>query len=82
MRDASGVEYADLYIRLEHLAHDIEPLAQHLGFTPDVPIANQTARPRDWRGFRTEKDAELLADLCAHDIAAHGYAFDPDGTSD
>jgi len=78
MRDGAGAGHADLYIRLEHLAQDIEPLAQHLGFVPDVPIANQSARPRDWRGFYTESDAELLADLCAQDIAAHGYAFDPD----
>ena len=77
MTDGAGVTHADLYIRLEHLYDDIAPLAAHLGFTPDLPIANASERPRDWRGFYTESDAELLAELCAPDIAAHGYRFDP-----
>lgn len=77
MVDGAGHTHADLYIRLEHLEDDIAPLAAHLGFTPIVPIANASARPRDWRGFYTELDAELLADLCGDDINAHGYGFDP-----
>jgi len=78
MTDGAGVVHGDLYIRLEHLADDIAALNDHLGFTLNVPIANASTRPRDWRGFYTESDAELLADLCAVDIAAHGYGFDPD----
>lgn len=77
MTDGAGLTHANLYIRLEHLAEDIAPLVAHLGFTPDVPVANASQRPRDWRGFYTESDIELLADLCADDIAAHGYSFDP-----
>ena len=77
MTDGAGTQHADLYIRLEHLRDDIAPLAAHLGFMPDLPIANASARPRDWRGFYTESDAELLGDLCAADIASHGYSFDP-----
>jgi putative transposase len=77
MTDAVGVQHADLYIRLEHLSTDIAPLADHLGFAPDIPVENVSARPRDWRGFYTESDAMLLGDLCAQDIALHGYAFDP-----
>lgn len=78
LTDGAGTVHSDLYIRLERLADDIAPLADHLGFVPDMPVANQSARPRDWRGFYTESDAELIADICAADIAAHGYAFDPD----
>lgn len=77
MTDAGGVVHADLYIRLEHLADDIAPLAAHLGFTPDVPVANASGRARDWRGFYTESDAELVGDICAVDIETHGYDFDP-----
>lgn len=77
LTDGAGQEHADLYIRLEHLAEDIAPLVSHLGFTPEVPIANASARPRDWRGFYTDADAELLANLCAPDIARFGYGFDP-----
>lgn len=77
MTDGAGAVHADLYIRLEHLAADIAPLADHLGFMPDMKIANASARPRDWRGFYTEQDAQLLEELCASDIKAHGYSFDP-----
>jgi len=68
---------ADLYIRLEHLAQDIAPLEAHLGFALDMQIANASARPRDWRGFYTESDAELLGELCATDVKTHRYTFDP-----
>ena len=47
MTDGAGVRHADLYIRLEHLADDLAPLATHLGFMPVLPIANQSKRPRD-----------------------------------
>ncbi|HCP82221.1 MAG TPA: Type II secretory pathway, pullulanase PulA [Octadecabacter sp.] len=77
MKDGAGRTHADLYIRLEHLAEDMAPLTAHLGFTPKVPVANQSARARDWRGFYTESDAELLGELCATDIKTHGYSFDP-----
>lgn len=77
MTDGAGVEHADLYIRLEHLAEDMAPLNKHLGFTLDMGVANASARPRDWRGFYTESDAELLGELCAQDVKNHGYGFDP-----
>ncbi len=76
MTDGAGMVHADLYIRLEHLQQDMAPLVDHLGFMPDMPVANTSVRPRDWRGFYSSQDAELLAEICARDIAAHGYAFD------
>ncbi|MBU2994732.1 sulfotransferase family 2 domain-containing protein [Octadecabacter sp. 1_MG-2023] len=80
MTDGAGVEHADLYIRLENLKQDSAPLIDLLGFDLEIPIANASARPRDWRGFYTESDAERLADLCSQDIKLHGYSFDPEGT--
>lgn len=77
MKDGAGVEHADLYIRLEHLEEDMEPLVKHLGFVPEMPVANKSERPRDWRGFYTAYDAEKLGEYCAQDIAAYGYTFDP-----
>lgn len=77
MTDGAGQVHADLYIRLEHFEDDVAPLAAHLGFTPQLPHANASDRARDWRSFYTEADAKRLADICAPDIAAHGYAFDP-----
>lgn len=77
LTDGAGDTHADLYIRLEHLPADLAPLEAHLGFTLNLPIANASARPRDWRGFYTEADAEMLGELCAQDIARHHYEFDP-----
>lgn len=75
--DGAGHQHSALFIRLEHLDADIAPLADHLGFTPNLPRANQSNRPRDWRPFYSDADAAVLAQICAVDIAAHGYAFDP-----
>lgn len=77
MTDGAGTHHANLYIRLEHLKDDLARLETHLGFILDMPVANASARPRDWRGFYTESDAELLGEICAPDIKTHGYTFDP-----
>ena len=76
VRGADGKDHARLYARLEHLDEDLAPLEAHLGFalTP-LPRANQSARPRDWRGLYSDRDAELVAALCAEDIARFGYRF-------
>ena len=65
-----------LFVRLEHLEEDIAPVAAHLGFVPDMPRANASARARDWRGYYGDVDVALVADVCAGDIARFGYAFD------
>ncbi|RUS65169.1 Type II secretory pathway, pullulanase PulA [Pseudorhodobacter sp. E13] len=82
LRDASGVEHCQLYIRLEHLAQDIAPLEAHLGFslTP-LPRANRSARDTDWRGYYSDADAALIARICAEDITRFGYRFDDAATS-
>ncbi|NCO87310.1 MAG: sulfotransferase family protein [Rhodobacterales bacterium] len=77
MRDSTGRERASAYLRLEHLATDLAPLAAHLGFLPRMGRANVTARPRDWRGFYTDATAEIVARIAAGDIARFGYRFDP-----
>ncbi len=77
LRGADGKDHASLYARLEHLDEDLAPLESHLGFalTP-LARANQSERPRDWRGFYSDGDAARLADICAQDIARFGYRFD------
>jgi len=76
LRDRFGHDRASLYARLEHLETDLAPFAAHLGFriTP-LPRANTSERARDWRGFYTNADAALLADICESDIAKFGYGF-------
>jgi len=77
MCDVAGVEQAGLFIRLEHVAADMAPLAAHLGFAPDLLRANASDRQRDWRGYYSDADAALVARICAKDIARFGYGFDP-----
>jgi hypothetical protein len=80
LRDGAGVERAAQFLRLEHLAQDIAPFEAHLGFRL-MPLgrANESDRQRDWRGYYSDADAALLADLCVEDIARFGYAFDDAG---
>ena len=80
LRDAMGLERPAHFLRLEHLAEDIAPFEAHLGFRL-MPLgrANESDRQRDWRGYYSDADATLLADLCAEDIARFGYAFDDYG---
>lgn len=77
MRDPAGQDRASLYARLEHLDTDLAPFEAHLGFrlTP-LPRANESDRARDWRGFYSDADAALIADISAGDIARFGYRFD------
>ena len=77
MRDKTGVERCQLYARLEHLDADLAPLEAHLGFrlTP-LARANESDRARDFRGFYTDRDAAVIAEDCAEDIARFGYGFD------
>ncbi|SIS81021.1 sulfotransferase family 2 domain-containing protein [Phaeovulum vinaykumarii] len=66
----------NLFIRLEHLEEDLEPLAAHLGFRPGpIERINASARGRDWRPYYSDKDAEMVGLLCGGDIARFGYQF-------
>jgi Sulfotransferase family len=75
--DAAGEMRASLFIRLERAGQDMAALTAHLGFAPILPVANQSARDRDWRPYYSEVDATTLARVCAPDIAQFGYCFDP-----
>ena len=75
MRDAAGVERADLYIRLEHLAADLAPLSRHLGFTPDMAHVNRSARAADYRAAYGEAERAIVAEMCGEDIERFQYSF-------
>lgn len=78
VRDPEGRDRARLMARVEALAEDLEPFEAHLGFRlAPLARANESARPRDWRGFYSDQDAALIGGLCAQDIARFGYGFDP-----
>jgi hypothetical protein len=76
MRHADGTEQCACFIRLEHFDQDAQPLFDHLGFALDLPVANRSARQRDYRGYYTTPTIETIADCCAADIARFGYEFD------
>jgi hypothetical protein len=77
VRRADGSEKPSLFIRLESYDEDAAPLAAHLGFALPLPRANESQRGRDWRVYYSEKDAELVGELCGEDISRFGYRFDP-----
>jgi hypothetical protein len=77
VRDASGVEQCRLFARLEHLDADLAPFEAHLGFRlSPLPRVNESVRARDWRGYFSDADAALVAELSADDIVRFGYGFD------
>lgn len=83
VRDGAGRLRNPVWLRLERLEDDLDRIVQHLGFRPQVPRANASARDRDWRRYYSDADAALIGTLCAADVAAHGYAFDdPRGPTD
>ncbi len=75
--DGVGIVHDALFARLEHWRDDLGPFSQHLGFDLDLPRANTSDRARDWRGYYSDEDADLVGRLCEDDIARSGYRFDP-----
>lgn len=75
MQDRGGVERCDAFLRLEHLAEDMGPLAAHLGFVPEMGRANESQRQADYRAYYTDSLAALVARICAPDIDRFGYKF-------
>lgn len=71
MLDAKGRDTCSAYIRLEHLAEDLKPLEEHLGFALDLPHVNATEAVD--RAKYTESQRALVARLCAADFAQFGY---------
>ncbi|MCY1126148.1 Type II secretory pathway, pullulanase PulA [Frigidibacter sp. RF13] len=77
LRDRSGMEQPGLFLRLEQIGADLAPFEAHLGFRlAPLPRVNESARPRDWRPFYSDRDAALLGAICAEDIARFSYDFD------
>jgi len=75
LRGADGQERAAVFVRLEHLAKDLAPVERHLGFRLELPHANRSDRPGDWRSCYSDADAALVGELCREDIARFGYVF-------
>lgn len=74
MRDATGQEHGH-FLRLEHLETDMAPLAEHLGFVPEMPHENRSPRATDHRRYYSPETRDIVARICAEDIARFGYGF-------
>ena len=68
---------APLFLRLEHLADDLPEFEALLGFALDMPRANMSERARDWREYYTDATRDRVAEICAADVSAFSYRFDP-----
>lgn len=75
MQDVTGQERCSLFLPLERLADDMSPLVNHLGFTPDIPHDNRSDRASDYRQYYTGTTRQIVADICAEDIARFGYTY-------
>jgi hypothetical protein len=73
MQDAAGRERCDLYIRLEHFAADAQPLFDHLGFDLKLPRVNASEGAG---AVYTPELRDVVAEVCAEDIARFGYGYD------
>lgn len=71
--DAHGHCHPAIFARIEHWQADLAPVWDHLGFELTLPRVNQSDRPADWRRLYSAEDADLVARLCARDIASFGY---------
>jgi len=74
MTNRAGRLRANAFVRLEHLETDLAPVAAHLGFTPELPLANATPRPPTSEVYADGSIARV-ADLFARDIDRFGYRF-------
>lgn len=75
MTRADGVEDCNLFIRIEHFTTDAEPLWDHLGFRLDLPRANRSDRPEDYRTLYSDSDSQCVFELCRTDIERFSYRF-------
>jgi hypothetical protein len=75
MTDAQGGERCNAYIRLERFEQDAAPLWTHLGFTLDLPHVNASARDQGYQAYYTDDLRDVVAEVCAEDIARFDYRF-------
>ena len=79
IRDATGRDACDLFLRLEHLGDDLPELEKRLNTRlPPMTRENTSERSADWRVYFSDADRGLIEDICGEDLARFGYGFDPE----
>ncbi|PRY94513.1 sulfotransferase family protein [Hasllibacter halocynthiae] len=71
---ARGEERCAAYVRLEHYPQDVAPIAEHLGFVPEMPHANRSHHPVRQDAYDDATRA-LVETLCPEEIGRFGYRF-------
>ncbi|SDY91234.1 Sulfotransferase family protein [Jannaschia faecimaris] len=66
-----------IFIRLEHLETDLVPFTDLLGFGLILPRVNSSDRLADWRSYYDATTRDCVAEICAADISAFSYHFEP-----
>ena len=76
-----GEIIVDRVLRFERLSEELPEVWARLGVHPPaLPRMKGGHRPEDARDYRTmysDADAEFIAEVCARELAAFGYRFDP-----
>ncbi len=74
--DRNGADRCNLFARVEDLKNDLKPLEKHLGFSlGKLERVNTSPRDPDYRGYYNDADADIVARICAADIARFNYRF-------
>jgi len=74
--DRRGTEKCNLFVRLEYLKTDLEPLEHHLGFSLGrIEKTNQSDRDHDYHKYFDSDDANLVANMFSDDIQRFRYSF-------
>ena len=73
--DRAGVDRCDLYVRLEHLAQDVEVLEDAIGVRLGlVPHENKSNRGA-YQRYYSDADQALVGQSFASDIVRFAYQF-------
>lgn len=76
LRLPSGREHCSAFVRLENVAEELALVTAHLGWNLAMPgRINESARQRDYESYYTPTEIEIVARVCAEDIARFGYVF-------
>lgn len=75
MQQSDKREHCSCYIRLEHFDRDAEPLFDHLGFSINLSLENQSKRQRDWKNYYTKQSIKAVSECCRVDLERFEYSF-------
>ncbi|SLN55855.1 Sulfotransferase family protein [Falsiruegeria litorea R37] len=76
VRRSDGREQCHAFVRMEHLAQDLKPVEDHLGFPLELPHINRSRRGADYRAYFDDESTEAVQEMCAPDIQRFDYRFD------